>query len=44
MSKEKNERLVAALNHVAALVGERQSQSGMDTGLGMTLQRDRCLE
>lgn len=44
MSKEKNTRLVSALNHAAALVGERQSLNGMETGLGLTLQRDRCLE
>ena len=44
MSKEKNTRLVSALNHAAALVGERQSQNDMGTGLGLTLQRDRCLE
>ena len=44
MSKEKNERMVSALNHAAALVGERQSLNGMETGLGLTLQRDLCLE
>ena len=44
MSKEKNERTVSALNLAAALVGERQSLNGMETGLGLTLQRDRCLE
>ena len=44
MSKEKNTRLVSALNHAAALVGERQSLNGMETGLGLTLQRDRYLE
>ena len=44
MSKEKNERMVSALNLTAALVGERQSINGMETGLGLTLQRDRCLE
>ena len=41
---KKNTRLVSALNHAAALVGERQSLNGMETGLGLTLQRDRCLE
>lgn len=41
---KKNTRLVSALNHTAALVGERQSLNGMETGLGLTLQRDRCLE
>lgn len=41
---KKNTRLVSALNHAAALVGERQSLNGMETGLGMILQRDRCLE
>ena len=44
MSKEKNERMVSALSHAAALVGERQSLNGMETGLGLTLQRDRYLE
>ena len=39
---KKNTRLVSALNHAAALVGERQSLNGMETGLGLTLQRDRC--
>lgn len=41
---KKNTRLVSALNHAAALVGERQSLNGMETGFGLTLQRDRCLE
>ena len=44
MSKEKNTRLVSALSDAAALVGERQSLNDMETGLGLTLQRDRCLE
>ena len=44
MSKEKNTRLVSALNRAAALVGERQGLNEMETGLVLTLQRDSCLE
>lgn len=43
-SMNKNTRLVSALNHAAALVGERQNLNGMETWLGLTLQCDRCLE
>lgn len=32
---KKNTRLVSAPNHAVILVGERQNQSGMETGLGL---------
>ena len=44
MNKDRNIRMIASLEEIATLVGERQSLNGMETGLGLTLQRDRCLE
>ena len=44
MNKDRNIRMIASLEEIATLVGERQHLCGMETGLGLTLQRDRCLE
>jgi len=44
MSKEKNTRLVSALNNVAELVGTKKVVNGNDIGLGMQLQHNRCME
>lgn len=44
MSKEKNTRLVSALNNVAEMVGTRKEANGNVIGLGMTLQHNRCIE
>lgn len=42
-NKEKNIKMVAALNNVAQLVGEQKVDNGHEVGLGMSVQRDRCL-
>lgn len=44
MSKDKNIRLVSALNNVAEMVGRRKEVNGNVMGLGMTLQHNRCIE
>lgn len=43
-NNEKNNRMVSALNVVADMVGTRQNVNGREIGLGMTVQRDRCME
>ena len=44
MSKDKNTRLVTALNTMAELVGQRQVIGNNEIGLGMILQSYRCRE
>lgn len=43
-NNEKNNRMVSALNVAADMVGTRQMINGHDVGLGMTMQKNRCLE
>lgn len=40
----KNLRTVSALNYAADMVGEKQVLNGNVVGLGLTSQRDRCLD
>lgn len=44
MSKDKNTRLVTALNTMADLAGQRQVIGNNEIGLGMILQSYRCRE
>ena len=44
MNKDRNTSMIASLEEIATLVGERQHLCGMETGLGLSLQRDRCME
>ena len=39
-----NARMISALKMSAAMVGEKKMVGGSELGLGMTEQRDRCLE
>ena len=43
-NNEKNNRMVSALNVAADMVGIRQTINGHEVGLGMTTQKNRCLE
>ena len=44
MSKDKNTRLVSALNTMAELTGQRQVIGNNEVGLGMMLQSNQCRE
>lgn len=43
-NNEKNNRMVSALNVAADMVGTHQTINGHEVGLGMTMQKNRCLE